>query len=274
MYCSFRFYTDDPKHEEINNPLLQLIELSNSLFSINYDFIYYFQFDPESDKLLKNKKFAFDTKGKQLFLSEEILPPMNGTAGDISEPIIGATCSIDSYKLYSKIRCEITISQPPSRTVIRIDFCDCFLKHSIVFSDFEKLLTALKELGFFVNTSYYHVYSSQKGVTLLDGGQIGSFFKPASQRMLDLFQNHSCHGSCLPDVFCANAIPIEALDYERIQRIRAIVGKENTSVLNDRLFCFSLPDLDEITSMYRITNRKMIRQLRSCLQEQQFSSKG
>ena len=115
------------------------------------------------------------------------------------------------------------------------------------------------------------MYSSKNEASVLDGGQIGSSLNPETRKILNTLRDHdpAYFSNHLVDVFCANSLPLTALENGLQQRIDAIVGKENTFIIDNRLFCFSLPNLDRITSMYRVKDRKMIRQLRNCLQEQQ-----
>lgn len=267
MYGSFRFYGNCAA-ADINESVLQVFERFNALFSIDFDQIYYRQFDPESDGLLRDRSFAFDAEGKKRFLAEEILPPAIGPEGDASLPFLGAACRTRPDRLFSKMRCEITIGKPPDPTDIRMDFHGRWLKRGVSVPEFKRLLSALSEMGFVVNTAFYHASSSQKEAAALDGGHIGHALRPWARRMQEMSRDHghSYHSDRLPDVFCANALPLETLEDGQRQRIEAIAGRENTFVLDERLFCFALPRLEAVNGMYRIQHRRMIRRLRECIQ--------
>ena len=131
------------------------------------------------------------------------------------------------------------------------------------------MLAGLTEMGFSAGTAFYHVCRTKKEAGVLDREHIGSLLHPEARKILDSFLRHdpAYFGSRLADVFCANTLPLETLEDGFRQRIEDIAGEENTFVLDDRLFCFSLPRLESLNGMYRIQYRGRINRLRECIRD-------
>ena len=107
MYCSLRVYVDKTSYSISTQNILNLFELFSNTFGWSYDYITYMLFDPEKEGMLIDEKYSYDSVGKNVFLNANIVPLFTGQHGDLSAPLITASCIEESSQLYSKHRVQI-----------------------------------------------------------------------------------------------------------------------------------------------------------------------
>lgn len=265
MYCSLRFFIDKtPNLLEAHN-ILCVFKLISDELGIPYDYILHTLFDPEIDRTVVNKKYIYDTSGKEHFKSSEITPLVSGKHGDLSAPFITATCNGQSSILYSKARTEIQFPVYSVPMIIRVDYEQKYAK-KLDFHTFSRLIINLCGMEFHVNNAFFHIYVHKNEAVTLDGGQIDSIISVDGRRNLKKSILHNKNGCVnhLMDVFCANYVPCRLLCNENWNAIANIIGENNIARIDDGI-AFALPNMEDLSPKYRIMNRAMLKKLHEIL---------
>ena len=227
-----------------------------------YNHVSYLLFDPDNDRTLIDEKYSYDVVGKREFLNKDILPVVVGKSGDMSSPFIEASCESKPMQLYSKIRVQIRFPAYTQPFVICVDY-EQKEEEKLTLEKYASLMKKLSAIGFHVNNSFYHVYAKKNEAFTLDGGQSGSLLNHYERKNLKNSVMHRKAG-CINrfmDIYCANSICTELLDEKTRQQIEDIVGSENT-VYDTEVFSFSIGNMQNLTSAYRVRDQRVIKKLR------------
>lgn len=131
---------------------------------------------------------------------------------------------------------------------------------------YRRIIQQLYENELPVNNSFAHVYRYRNEASILDGGQIGSWISLQSKNILKHYITHA-REHCLNhimDVFCADSIQRRFLSEEKLKKLTEIIGPDRVWTVKDSIV-FSLPNIEYITSSYRITNVKLIKKIQKLL---------
>lgn len=252
MYCSLRVYVDKISDSVSTQNILNLFELFSNTFGWSYDYITYMLFDPEKEGTLIDKKYSYDSVGKNGFLNANIVPLVTGQHGDLSAPFITAACIEEPPQLYSGHRVQIQFPISSELFVIRVDY-EQKDTQKLTLETYNFLIQSLAEVGFCVNNGFYHVYRNKNEAVTLDGGQIGSLISYCGYANLSnyLIHRQKDFRNRLMCIYCANSICTDSLGKDMLESIVNIVGSSNV-ILENNICSFSLGNMQKSTPSYRI----------------------
>ena len=264
MYCSLRFYIDTINTSICANSVLQVFDLFASCLGLCYNNITHILFSPDTDRMLINKCYLYDDAGKKEFVKSEIIPYIESNDGTVSVPFFEASCNSNGMSLYSKCRVQLQFPDKSHLMIIRVDYSHKYAK-PMSMAKYKKIISCLCNLGFHINNSFFDVYALKNQAATLDGGMIGSFVGTRGNRNIDKWLEHQkhCLRDNLMDIFCANSIPKVIVSHEVVEAITSIVGQDNIVVDSDMII-FCLPNISNITPLYRVFSKRIISRLNRC----------
>lgn len=265
MYCSLRIYADKTTDSISAQNILSLFDLFDSVFGWSNDYISYVLFDPDDDRMLTDKNYTYDSRGKKDFSDTNIPAVIVGKYGDLSAPIITASCTENAGQLYSKHRIQIQYPISSEPYIIRVDYSQKEAQ-KLTFESYNYILQSLSTCGFSVNNGIYHVYRNKNEAATLDGGQIGSCLGLCGRANL---KNNLNHRKCgcrdrIMGVYYVNSVRTDSISAKTLEAIKNVVGSSN--VIHDgEVFSFSLGSMINATPDYRIRRAIALNKLQSIL---------
>lgn len=265
MYGSFRFYIDKYPKTITAKMILDIFELFSVELGMQYKHIRYLLFEADNDKMRVNKKYSFNSDGKNEFLAESIIPLLIGKHGDLSAPFISAEDDCAPNELYKKSHVEIQFALYDMPLIICVDQEQSVIQRPSL-NNYSIIIQSLETRGFHVNNSFYHVYSQKNSVACFDCEQFGMLKSLYEHTLIKKSVQHSVHRrkNHIMDIFCSNSCSSELISENDIHIICDIVGMQNVIMING-IILFALSDLTEITPLYRIKYCKKIQKMRRLL---------
>ena len=266
MYGSFRFYIDK-RPDSIGAPIiLEILDMISRELDAPYSRIIHVLYSPDEDRPKVYLEYENDENGRRLFETNHFIQVFTGKHGDVSSPLVRATCCCDPDKIYSGISIEVQLPCGSNPMILRVDF-DCrYIQAPINLHTYSLLLFNLYNKGFIVNNAFLHVYRKKNTATTLDGGQIGTVVSLDERRNIKQAIAHRQKGNvgCALDVFYINSFHDSLIGEAERAEIARIVGNSFVTNVAENLV-FSLPITDLRTNNYRKACGKVIRQLRKFL---------
>ncbi len=265
MYCSLRIYADKITDSISAQNVLSLFDLFDSIFEWSHDYISYMLFDPDNDCMLIDKDFSYDFCGKKDFSDIKIPAVIVGKCGDISAPIITASCSENAMQLYSKQRVQIQYPISSEPYIIRVDYSQKG-KQMLTLESYNYIIQSLYTCGFSVNNGIYHVYRNKNEATTLDGGQIGSFLGLSGRVNLKNYLKHrkdGCRDRTM-GIYYANSVCTDSISKQTLETIKGAVGSSNV-ILENNILSFSLGNMINATPNYQISRAIILKKLQKIL---------
>lgn len=265
MYCSFRIYADKITDSISAQNILSLFDLFDNVFGWSHDYISYMLFDPDDDRILIDKSYSYDSRGKKDFLDTDIPAVIVGKHGDLSAPVITASCTESPMQLYSKQRIQIQYPISSEPYIIRVDYSQKGTQ-MLTLESYNYIIQSLCTCGFRVNNGIYHVYRNKNEAATLDGGQIGSCLGPYGRANLKNYINHH-KGGCrdrIMGVYYINSIRTDSISTQTLEAIKDVVGSSNV-IQEGNVFSFSLGPMINATPNYRIRRATTLNKLQNIL---------
>jgi len=265
MYCSLRIYVDKITDSISAQNILSLFDLFDSVFEWSHDYISYMLFDPDNDRMLIDKNYSYDSRGKKDLSDINIPAVIVGKYGDLSAPIITASCVENAMQLYSKQRVQIQYPISSEPYIIRVDYSQKGTK-MLTLESYNYIIQSLCACGFSVNNGIYHVYRNKNEATTLDGGQIGSFLGFNGRVNLKNYLKHRKDGcrDRTSGIYYANSVRTDSISKHTLEAIKDVVGSSNV-ILENNIFSFSLGDMINATPNYRIRRAIILKKLQNIL---------
>lgn len=265
MYCSFRIYADKITDSISAQNILSLFDLFDNVFGWSHDYISYMLFDPDDDRILIDKSYSYDSRGKKDFLDTDIPAVIVGKHGDLSAPVITASCTESPMQLYSKQRIQIQYPISSEPYIIRVDYSQKGTQ-MLTLESYNYIIQSLCTCGFRVNNGIYHVYRNKNEAATLDGGQIGSCLGLYGRANLKNYINHH-KGGCrdrIMGVYYINSIRTDSISTQTLEAIKDVVGSSNV-IQEGNVFSFSLGPMINATPNYRIRRAITLNKLQNIL---------
>lgn len=265
MYCSLRIYVDKITDSVSAQNILSLFDLFDSVFEWSHDYISYMLFDPDNDRMLIDKNYSYDFRGKKDFSDIKIPAVIVGKYGDVSAPIITASCTESAMQLYSKQRVQIQYPISSGPYIIRVDYSQKGT-HMLTLESYNYIIQSLCACGFSVNNGIYHVYRNKNEATTLDGGQIGSFLGFYGRVNIKNYLKHrkgGCRGRTM-GVYYVNSVRTDSISEQTLEAIKDVVGSSNI-IQEDNVFSFSLGPMINAAPNYWIRRAITINKLQNIL---------
>lgn len=265
MYCSLRIYADKITNSISTQNILSLFDLFDGIFDWSHDYISYMLFDPDDDHMLIDKNYSYDSRGKKDFSDANIPEVIIGKYGDLSAPIITASCTEKAMQLYSKQRVQIQYPISSEPYIIRVDYSQKG-KQMLTLESYNYIIQSLYACGFSVNNGIYHVYRNKNEATTLDGGQIGSFLGFYGRDNIKKYLKHrncGCRDRTM-GIYYANSVCTNSISKQTLEAIKDVVGSNNF-ILDNNICSFSLGNMINATPNYRIRRAIIINKLQNIL---------
>lgn len=265
MYCSLRIYADKITDSISTQNILSLFDLFDSIFDWSHDYISYMLFDPDNDHMLIDKSYSYDSRGKKDFSDTNIPAVIVGKHGDLSAPIITASCTENAMQLYLKQRIQIQYPISSEPYIIRVDYSQKGTQ-MLTLESYNYIIQSLFTCGFSVNNGIYHVYRNKNEATTLDGGQIGSCLGLYGRVNLKNYLKHR-KGGCRDrtmGVYYVNSVRTDSISKQTLEAIKDVVGSSNV-IQEGNVFSFSLGPMINATPNYRIRRAIILNKLQNIL---------
>ena len=265
MYCSLRIYVDKITDSISTQNILSLFDLFANIFDWSYDYISYMLFDPDNDRMLIDKCYSYDSNGKKDFSVADIPTVIVGKHGDLSAPIITASCAEKNTQLYSKQRVQIQYPAFSEPYIIRVDYSQKRTQ-MLTLESYNFLVQSLCTCGFSVNNGIYHVYRNKNESATLDGGQIGSLLGCYGRVNLKNYLTHRKNGcrDRTMGIYYANSVRTDSISKHILEAIEDVVGSSNV-MLENNIFSFSLGNMINANPDYRIRRAIILNKLKNIL---------
>ena len=261
MHGSMRFFCDKAPDSIQGQQILNVFELFSNVLGTDYELFSYILWSPDEDDDFINVSYNNTPMGKERFLNERIIPLIKGKDGDLSAPIISATCKCKESQIYSDIRVQIRFPVYSMPFTICADFEEDIV-NKVKYKEYIKLICGLQKMGYSINNGLYHVYCMKNEAETLDGGQIGSIISCCGRKNINQCIKHRKKGGldCLMGIYYYNTIRNDLLDDTTRNRISEIIGNNDHDIL-DNTFSFALTACDHVSSSYWIKNYQKIKTL-------------
>jgi hypothetical protein len=188
-----------------------------------------------------------------------------GKYGDLSAPIITASCVENAMQLYSKHRVQIQYPISSEPYIIRVDYSQKGTQ-MLTLESYNYIIKSLCACGFCVNNGIYHVYRNKNEATTLDGGQIGSFLGLYGRVNLKNYLKHRKEGcrDRTMGIYYANSVRTDSISKQILKTIEDVVGSSNV-ILENNIFSFSIGNMMNASPNYRIRQAIILNKLQNLL---------
>ncbi len=264
MYYVMHFYVENDMSKNEQEKVVLMLNMFSKIFNVSFDYIGYELFNPDKDGYLKSERYDCDKNGIDQFKRIDMILRCVGKNGEIATPIIYAADEKNSDQWIGNgyVQCIYPANDEAMLIILYLKSD----KSRISSKSYVSAIRNLNEMGYHVNNSFVDYFFTEKGPFRLTGliyTSPFSFFekRDRSYRVIHAKRKYKDH---IRDIYTANSILQSAIGAGDLLMLTKLLGEQSVCQVDDSIV-FSICDLEKLSCLYRIEQKKMINRLRKSL---------